>query len=361
MAESGWGKINDGQLYGILAVDVDRALALAGLGTYEQIVMQFVREHSWGVTRRKGGRSNPWPEAKPVKVNFTRLADDLKVPRQRLQDARRSLVASRMLLESEAGLTVNKRADEWLDPKDPSRGRLNPSMLSYAARAINVDHTRPDDAEPSKDARHSVHSMDASTARHSVQKCEHGVHATACSKCTVQRAPVNATACSSERYSVHPHDKARAPDPTGLDPTGSRSHQTGDGGGESSTGQGWQDFEAAVSMVAEASSRIPQLEATATRMRAARRTDADGAIDAIGSDGWRWQHAARLFLSEAGAAVRSAKSVDRHWGWLRKVARDATEQDRDRLLSPGVGRRSGRRASSLGALEELIQRGSKSA
>lgn len=175
MAESEWGKLNSGQTFGVLTTDVDRALACAGLTMYEAILMQYIREHSWGTaTRRKGGKANPWPDAVPVALNFSRLASTLDVPRQKLQQAKRRLIDSQMLVERTEGLLVNKRADQWTDPNNPEKPRLSPAMLAYAAMAIDAD------SEPGKRQK-----MDASTAPLKV----HQNGESPCMHCTAKGAP----------------------------------------------------------------------------------------------------------------------------------------------------------------------------
>ena len=166
---SEWGRLNAGQVYGILAVDVDRALACAGLGKYEQIVMQAVRERSWSSLRRKKP-GEPWPDAEPARIDFAALAREMGLLHQRLYEARDSLLASRMLLIKDDGLMPNKNAHEWADPKT-GKTRLTPGQIAYAARATTRRKTSATTPAftPERECTDDLHS------RHSVN-C---IHATA--------------------------------------------------------------------------------------------------------------------------------------------------------------------------------------
>jgi hypothetical protein len=132
--QSEWGRLNAGQEYGILAVDVDRALGSAGLGEHQQRVMQAIREHSWGTSARRKKRGDPWPDAEPCQVNLKGLAEALGVKFQRLYEARRWLVNARMVVVDNGLLSINKNADEWIDPAT-GRPLLNPKALVYATIA----------------------------------------------------------------------------------------------------------------------------------------------------------------------------------------------------------------------------------
>jgi hypothetical protein len=200
---SDWGRLNDGQAWGPLAVDVDRALSRARLGEYEQPLMQIVRERSWGTsTRRKPpGKNHPWPDAVPVPWRPSELARETGLPRNRLSEAKADLVESRMLIETPTGLLVNKNADQWAFPTGHSRAgeaRLDTAALVYAAAAWPRREAPPGGPE---------------------------VSAPADNGCPPQRTTPSAPADKSVRPSGQPcppqrttplYDRAQK-DPTGLD------------------------------------------------------------------------------------------------------------------------------------------------
>jgi hypothetical protein len=136
----GWGKVNAGQPWGIIACDVDRALARARMNDYEQILMQIIREFSWGKSTRQKvpGKKHPWPEAIPYPWCPGDLAMRLGLPDSRLCEAKRHLVGSKMVVESRGGLLINKNADQWIFPNGHPRAgqpRLDEKALVYAMGA----------------------------------------------------------------------------------------------------------------------------------------------------------------------------------------------------------------------------------
>jgi hypothetical protein len=144
VADSEWGKINSGQPWGVVAFDVDRALARARMTDHEQVVMQFVREYSWGSsTRRKPpGKAHPWPDATPAEWRPRELALRMGVDHARLCQAKARLVGSLMLVEDKAGLQINKNADRWIFPKGHPRAgqrRLDAAAIAYAMASRPVD------------------------------------------------------------------------------------------------------------------------------------------------------------------------------------------------------------------------------
>lgn len=236
MAESQWGRLNAGQVYGILATDVDRALACANLRDYEAILIQHIREHSWGTSARRKRRGEPWPDARPFRPDLQALAADLEVPFQRLYEARSRLLKARLLLEAPDGLTINKAAHQWLclDAKgNPVGPRLDGPRLAYCAAARDRRPNNPNppefQAETPKeigdDSRGSVNAIHTSTLRAFTPKCEDG------SRGSVN--VVHADALIGSRGSVNDAHKNRArEDPTGLE---IQKTQTDAGGG------GWED------------------------------------------------------------------------------------------------------------------------
>ena len=104
-----WGKLNDRQTYGVIAVDLDRLLARADFTKFEQILMQYIRERSWGDSRRQGrGVDGRWPDPIAVPLSMGDVAAELGVVRQRLAGARRSLLDSLILIQTPEGFLINK-------------------------------------------------------------------------------------------------------------------------------------------------------------------------------------------------------------------------------------------------------------
>jgi hypothetical protein len=128
-----WGQLNRGQLYTIIALDVDRAISVAGLNDYEQVLIQQARELCWGrATRSKKERGEQWPAAKGCRLNISALARKTKLPPNRLYEARRSLKSSGILSVCDGETTINKQADQWIHPAS-GLPRLSPALLAYCA------------------------------------------------------------------------------------------------------------------------------------------------------------------------------------------------------------------------------------
>jgi len=84
---------------------IDKALSYAGLGRYERMVMSEVMEQVYGVAKR------------PVAVvNQTVIAKAFGIPRQRVQEAVKSLVKSRILIVQGEFFTFNDVFTEWARP-----------------------------------------------------------------------------------------------------------------------------------------------------------------------------------------------------------------------------------------------------
>jgi hypothetical protein len=140
-----WGAINSGVLYHVLTVDIDRALAHVGLNRYEAMVMQYVREVSWGVAKYKQ-RNSVWPDPVPCVLHVRDLAKEWGVPRQRLQEAKASLVDRRILIEENCSVTISKVVEMWVG--------LSPESMRYADKAAAISGTE-NRAEPSTEKRAS--------------------------------------------------------------------------------------------------------------------------------------------------------------------------------------------------------------
>lgn len=133
-APSEWGKLSAGQAYIPFAFDFARAVFSIGLGENTGSLLWYVVERSWGGTKPKDG----WTDPQPVKVPCNELAEQWGVARQRVSEAKRWLVAARILIETEQGLYVNKNADEWIvskerDMKTAGSPLVTPERLAYAA------------------------------------------------------------------------------------------------------------------------------------------------------------------------------------------------------------------------------------
>jgi len=120
-----------------MALDLDRAFARAGLTTHEAALLQFVREHSWGRATRRKGKSAVWPDALAVRWNPAEIAKRMGEGRNRISEAKTSLVKSRILVESREGLTINKNAPDWIVPSGVNAGkpRLSTAAIAYAMAA----------------------------------------------------------------------------------------------------------------------------------------------------------------------------------------------------------------------------------
>lgn len=130
-----WGKLSKGQRYGIVSVDVDRALARANLKTYEAILVQYLRERSWGTAVINKRARDEWPDASPIVWNRSFMAGELCVPGKRLSEAKSSLVAAKIIIESQSGLLLNKNAQEWIYPDGSPR--LDNDGIRYALSGQN--------------------------------------------------------------------------------------------------------------------------------------------------------------------------------------------------------------------------------
>jgi hypothetical protein len=100
-----WGRINSGQPYTVVALDLLRAVSHANLGRIEQMVYWFVWEHTYGKATREGGFSS---RPAPCMVRSGELSPLWNVHRQHIDRARRTLVADRLLVERDGGLLPNK-------------------------------------------------------------------------------------------------------------------------------------------------------------------------------------------------------------------------------------------------------------
>ena len=144
---SSWGKLNSKQSFNILAQDLDRAFAFARLSPTEAPFLEQVREACWGEANRLGKkRDTAWPDALGCRINLTALADATGITRQQWSVAKRSLVASRILIEDADGvLSVNKNAGEWIHPRT-GNPRLTPKLIEFC-RSVQPGHPGAEQAK----------------------------------------------------------------------------------------------------------------------------------------------------------------------------------------------------------------------
>ncbi len=292
---SEWGKLSAGQGFGLLASDFARALFGAGWGRYELILIGHIMEHSWGVVKYKDGPSH-WPDPVPCRVNFNALAERLKLPRQRLYEARDSLIAKRFLTTD--GAWINKNADEWIDPSS-GRPILSPEMLAHAldARSRKPAKDKHDSVTPDRDivSRSSVtNGMPVAT----------NCHAPACHDVTLQRGAVS-------RSSVTSHYKERAEEDLKTREEDLKTGAGAAGGREGETEDAEKGFPV----------RCPEHRLTIEHARAAfgdkfALVVAQQGRDIELSTGGKWE----CFRAAIDAAKRSKKTISDLYGWCRKVA-----------------------------------------
>jgi hypothetical protein len=113
----------------VIATDVDRAFAHCRMTTYERMLWQYVREHSWGISARRGAPRGLWPDAIPCPLNLYALAKDWEVDRRRLVEAKGSLIEDRIFMDVDGLILINKDASTWPD------SRLSPQGRAYAMDA----------------------------------------------------------------------------------------------------------------------------------------------------------------------------------------------------------------------------------
>jgi hypothetical protein len=181
-----WGKLNAGQTFQVLALDIFRALFHAGLNDYEQKLMQYVIEQSWFTSACQKGLSGGWPEPLFCRLSMTDVAREFGIEgepkktfearRKRLYEARASLVRSRILVEDGDGVWINKNASDWL-LGDGETVRLESGSLAYALRARRLavpekpGKRARKNGHGSPEFRASVSGIPGKRIRNSGQKC----------------------------------------------------------------------------------------------------------------------------------------------------------------------------------------------
>jgi hypothetical protein len=175
-----WGKLNRGQRFNITALDVHRAIAAAELGKYEAIVFEQAQEESWHeAVKTKKGSADTWPDPRPARLNLHTLAKQLGFNRQRLSEAKQSLLASRIFLPAGGDrVWINKQAEEWIYPKT-GLPRLSKLKLDWCAQARPKTQAALPLGDPSKST------VDRALAARSGVLSQHGGP---CSCSTVDRA-----------------------------------------------------------------------------------------------------------------------------------------------------------------------------
>jgi hypothetical protein len=145
---SEWGKLSAGQTYLPWAVDFARAVFSVGLRPNVGMLFWHVLEGSWGASKRT---RDGWPDPAPVQVSYAELAALWGLDRQSVYRAKQWLVKARLLIENEAGLWVNKNADQWADPENGTP-LLPAERLAYA-RAGRTRTSKPDQQSTGKRGR----------------------------------------------------------------------------------------------------------------------------------------------------------------------------------------------------------------
>ena len=134
-----WGQLNNGQKFGVLTVDLDRALARAGLNKAEATIMQHIREKSWHRATCHKKKGERWPDCQPHALDLNTLAHQVDPQhaanvRRKLGEARNALVHDRLLIALEGSqYLINKNVDEWT--------RLTAADVAYAAKGITPPRT----------------------------------------------------------------------------------------------------------------------------------------------------------------------------------------------------------------------------
>lgn len=340
-APSEWGKINSGQAYGILAIDLGRAIFGVSWGKYELPLIQCLIEQSWKPARSKE-RGKEWPDPEPCKLNLNALANRWKYPRQRLYEARDRLEAIGFLVADADGYWVNKNADEWIDPLT-RKPLLSPEMLDYALEArvrkshkdkqssVTLDRdikdvedvgvSRPKVAESDRSDKQESVTLDRDTVSRSSVTSENAstvvCHVPALHDVTVQRDIMS-------RSSVTSHIE-RAPEEdikTELDCSLSLA-RAGEGRLSSPSlrePKDRADLEEALDVLSQDERTIP-LAMELGRMH--------GSVDCLGIAGWRWIVAAYRIV---------AKPDPENFGfrYLRATATKVKPSDLDKIRAERV-------------------------
>ena len=109
---------------------LDRALAMAQVGSLEAIVLCVARELSYSRAIQNG----KLPDPLPFRLNLSRIARDWGVDRKSLRLARNRLIRDRMLIETPDGLRINKRFNEWTGAH-----KLTKRQVATARAAATID------------------------------------------------------------------------------------------------------------------------------------------------------------------------------------------------------------------------------
>jgi hypothetical protein len=206
-----WGKMSRRQPYIMLATDILRAIAGLGLRDIEGQLLFYVIENTWGKTAKRGRAGEPWPDTKPCSLEISRLVRILKLPKQRIHEAKTRLLKSLIIVEVEGGFIVNKEAHLWVKP-DTNESRLSPEYLAYAASAqkLNAPEASTVSANPVTPYR------DASTSAVTLQRDSEDLYV------TVYR-DISTSAVTPYRDAQNEEAHAGKPYGVNTNPTGSQS------------------------------------------------------------------------------------------------------------------------------------------
>ena len=101
---------------------LDRALAACGLSPCEQVIMQHAREMCYA-TAKAHRRDDPLP----FRLNQQEFALRVGLTREKVNRAYRRLIGSKLLIQSDGLVVVNKHYRTWMPPH-----RLCPQQLVHA-------------------------------------------------------------------------------------------------------------------------------------------------------------------------------------------------------------------------------------
>jgi len=136
------------------ALDIARAVFALGLGENVGMLFWHVVEQSWALPRFR--TRDKWSDPLPVLLKCSDLADEWGTSRQRVHEAKKWLVASRLILEDSDGVWVNKNAHEWINPKC-GQPLLNAKQLAYATAARSRGESETCHGTPLQDDTHGCH------------------------------------------------------------------------------------------------------------------------------------------------------------------------------------------------------------
>lgn len=127
--------MNGGIFRSQLTVDLQRAFDCLHANDSERVILGYVREYSWNrAVAGKVKASEPWPDPLPCSIDFGFIAKHTGIHRATLTRATNALLADKVLLPYQGGITINKNVDEW------SAARISRAALEYSRSAQAIRH-----------------------------------------------------------------------------------------------------------------------------------------------------------------------------------------------------------------------------